>query len=110
MTSGDCDQHVSSRIRHSFFPSSLSISPSDILDLQFDGNVQNLLETGVSDDALYISNVRDVACTILKCNKRISVVGQERSVGRPGNRPIGARDTTCNPEMCLGPYATCNTV
>ena len=31
--SGNCDQPVSSRIRHSFFPNSLSVSPSGILNL-----------------------------------------------------------------------------
>ena len=40
------------------------------------------------------------------CNKRISNAGQEWSAGRPGNRPIGAREAARNSETCLGPYAT----
>ena len=95
---------------HSFLILYLS-QPPDILESQSGGVVQNLLETGVvSDDALYISNVHDVACTDSKCNKRISVVGQEWSAGRPGNRPIGAREAAQNTQTCLGPYATRNTV
>ena len=87
-TSGGIDQPVSSRVCHLFFPNSLSVSPSDILDLQSDGIVQNSLETGaVNDDALYTSNLNDVACTNEPCNKRISVAGPERSAGRPGHTP-----------------------
>ena len=98
---------VASRIRSQFFPHSLSVSPPDILESQSGGVVQNLLEPGVvSDDALYISDVNDVACTDGTCNKRISYAGQERSAGRPGNRPTGARDAARNTETCLGPYAT----
>ena len=104
---GNCDQPVSSGIRHSFFPNSLFVFAPDILDSQSGGIVQNLLETGVvSDDALYISDVNDVACTLEPCNKRISVAGQEWSAGRPGNRPIGARTVARNSDTCLGLYAT----
>ena len=43
---------------------SLSVSPPDILESQSGGVVSKLLETGaVVDDALYISDVNDVACT-----------------------------------------------
>ena len=108
---GRVDQPVSSGIRHSFFPNSLSVSPSDILYLQSDGNVQNLLETGVvNDDAMYSNDVNDVACTDSQCNKRISVAGQEWSAGQLGNKPIGAREVARNTETCLGPYATCDTM
>ena len=71
-----------------FFQSYCSASPSNNLESQSGGNVQNLLEPGVvSDDALYISNVNDVACTLEPCNKRISNAGPERSAGRPGHTP-----------------------
>ena len=93
------------------FFNSLSVSSSDILRVQSGDNVQNLLETGVAiDDALYSMNVNDVACTEDTCNKRISVAGQEWSAGRPGNRPIGAREAARNTETCLGPYATRETI
>ena len=76
--SGDCVEPVASGICPQFFPNSLSISTPDVLELQSGGIVQNLLEPGaVSDDALYISNVDDVACMDGKCNKRISNAGQE---------------------------------
>ena len=93
------------------FFNSLSVSSSDILKVQFGDNVQNLLEPGVDDDdALYNSNVNNVACTDGTCSKRISVAGQEWSAGRPGSRPIGARDAARNTQKCLGPYATRDTV
>ena len=77
------------------------------MKLQSDGNVQNQLETSaISDDALYVSNVNEVVCTLEQCNKRISCAGPEWSAGRPGNRPIGAREVARNSETCLGPYAT----
>ena len=105
--SGDCVELVASGIRPQFFHNSLSVSPPDILELQSSGVVQNFLETGaVSDDALYISNLNDVACTNESCNKRISNAGQEWSAGPPGNRPIGARIAARNSETCLRPYAT----
>ena len=85
MINGDVDQPLSSGIRHSFFLDSLSVSPSDILNVQSDGNVQNSLETGVHDDAMYTSSLNNVACTNEPCNKRISVAGQR---GRQGNRAI----------------------
>ena len=59
---------------------------------------------------MYSNDVNDVACTIEKCNKRISCARPEWLAGRPGNRPIGARGATPNPQMCLGPYATCEIV
>ena len=90
---------------------SLSVSAPDILDSQSGGIVSNLLNSGVvEDNALYVSNVNDVACTDDICNKRISCAGQEWSAGRPGNRPIGASDAARNSETCLGPYATRETV
>ena len=71
-----------------FFYSYCSASPSDILESQSGGNVHSLLETGVTiDDALYISDVNDVACMDDTCNKRISDAGLERSAGRPGHTP-----------------------
>ena len=86
--SGDCVEPVASGNRHSFFPYSLSVSTPDILESQSGGHVQNLLGTGVvSDDAVYISNVNDVACMNVPCNKRISDAGPERSAGRPGHTP-----------------------
>ena len=70
-----------------FFPHSLSVSTLDILELQPGGNVQNQLEIGANDDALYINTINDVACTDGICNKRISNAGHEWSAGRPDNRP-----------------------
>ena len=105
--SGECDQPVSSRIRHSFFPDSLSVSPSDILKLQSDGNVHYQLGADDLNDAMYDNDVNEMICMDDEnCNKRISYVGQEWSAGRPGNRPIGAREAARNSETCLGPYAT----
>ena len=106
VSGGDCVEPVSYEHHPTFFSHSLSAYTSDILKLQSGGNVNYELETGVVNDALYGSNVKEVACTIEKCNKRISCAGPEWSVGRPGNRPIGARDAARNTEMCLGPYAT----
>ena len=71
----DCVELAASENESTFFPYSLSVSPSDILNLQSGGNVQYELETGDCDDALYINDVNDVACTVLKCNKRISCAG-----------------------------------
>ena len=88
LNNGDCVEPVASGIRHPHFPNSLSVSPPDILELQSGGVVQHLLEIGVvSDDALYLSDVNDVACTLEPCNKRISYAGLERLVGRPGHTP-----------------------
>ena len=78
LTNGGVDQPVASGIRSRFFPHSLSVSAPDILKSQSGGNVQNLLGTSVAvDDAMYYHNLNEVACTIDKCNKRISVAGQE---------------------------------
>ena len=96
---------VSSGHHPIFFPHSLFAYPSDILELQSSANVQYKLETG-ADDALYINDLNEVACTIEKCNKRISNAGQEWSAGRPGNRPIGARNAARNSDTYLGPSAT----
>ena len=105
--SGDCVELVASEIRSQFFSHSLSACPPDILELQSGGNVHYELEHGaVNDDALYYGDLNEVACTIEICNKRISTAGQEWSAGRPGNRPIGARDVARNSETYLGPYAT----
>ena len=107
LTNGDCVEPIAFANEPKFFPNSLSISPPNILESQSSGVVQNLLEIGaVVDDALYISSVNDVACTTNKCNKRISVLGQEWLAGRPGNRPIGARSVARNCKTYLGPYAT----
>ena len=87
------------------FPHSLSVSAPDILDSQSGGIVQNLLEPGaIDDDALYINDVNDVACTDGNCNKRISVAGPERSAGRPGHMPT-RRNLACRKNIedsCMG--------
>ena len=75
VTSGDCVEPISSGIQPSFFPYSLFVSPPDILELQSGGNVQYELGTGANDDALYYSDLNEVACTNDKCNKRIGVTG-----------------------------------
>ena len=76
LTSGDCVEPAASGNRHFFFPNSLSVSLPDILKSQSGGVVQNLLEpSAVDNDALYISDVHDVACTDGSCNKRISDAG-----------------------------------
>ena len=107
LTSGYCIEPVSSGLQPTFFSHSLSACPPDILESQSGGNVHYQLETGaVVDDAMYYSDVYDVACTMEPCNKRISCAGPEWSAGRPGNRPIGARDVARNTKTCLGPYAT----
>ena len=110
VNSGDCVEPVSYGLNPTFFSHSLSACPPNILESQSGGNVNYELETGVKDDALYYGDVYDVACIIESCNKRISTAGQEWSAGRPGNRPIGARNATRNSDMCLGPYATCSAV
>ena len=94
MTSGGIDQPVSSGTRSKFFRDSLSVSPSDILKVQSGGIVQNLLDNGAVDDAIYCNDVNDVACTNENCNKRISYAGSERSVGRPGHMPT-RRELAC---------------
>ena len=110
--SGTCVNPVVSGISPSFFvQNSFSASSPEILDLHTGGPVHYLLESGaVVGDALYYSNLNEVACTNLKYNKRISTAGQEWSAGRLGNRPIGARTAARNSETCLGPYATGNAV
>ena len=66
---------------------SFSVSSSDILQQSVEP-VHYLLGTGASvDDALYRLGVKDVACTLQNCNKRISDAGPERSAGRPGHTP-----------------------
>ena len=102
----ESEQPVSSRNGPTFFTHPLSVSPIDILNLQSVGNVNLELGTGDFDDAMYISNVNEVACTTKICNKRISDARQEWSAGRLGYRPIGASDAACSSEMCLEPYAT----
>ena len=107
MNSGDCVEPVSFGLQPTFFSQSLSAYPPNILELQSGGNVHYELEAGVVvDDALYSTDLNEVACTNEICNKRISNAGQEWSVGRPGNRPIGARTVARKSEMCLGPYTT----
>ena len=63
------------------------------------------LRIGDLNDVMYTSDVNEVTCTNPNCNKRISNAGQEWSVGRPGNRPIGAREAARNSDTCLAPYA-----
>ena len=105
--SRDCVEPVASGNNHSFFPHSLSGSAPDFLESQSGGNVQNLLEIGVYDDAMYNDDVNEVTCMERNICKRISNAGQEWSAGRPGNRPIiiGARTAARNTDTCLGPYA-----
>ena len=88
--SGTCVEPVTSEICSSLFvDNSFSASPVDILNLQSAGPVQYSLGTGANvEDALYIGDVKDVACTFKTCNKRISNAGPERSAGRPGHTPI----------------------
>ena len=94
-------------LQPAFFSHSLSACPPDILESQSGGNVHYELETGaVNDDALYYDDLNEVACTIETCNKRIGTAGLEWSAGRPGNRPIGARNAAREPKTSLGPYAT----
>ena len=92
-------------ISSQFFSHSLPAYPPDILESQFGGNVHYFLETGVVvDDALYISDVYDVACTDGTCNKRISDAGPERLAGRPGHTPI-RRELACGKtieDSCAG--------
>ena len=76
------------------------------MDSQSIGKLNFELETNENNDTLYISNVREVDCTKDTCNKRISNAGQEWSAGRPGNRPLGARNAARNTDTCLGPYST----
>lgn len=64
------------------------------------------LRTGGLNDTLNYSDVNEVDCTNLNCNKRISCAGQEWLVGRLCNRPIGARKAARKCEMCSVPYAT----
>ena len=74
------------------------------------GNLNFELGTGDLNDVLYINVVIDVDCTKEICNKTVSCAGPEWLVGRPGNRPIGARKVAHELETCLGPYATRTTV
>ena len=95
VNSGYCVESVSSGLNPTFFHSSFSACPPGILESQSGGNVHYELETGpVVDDAMYSSDVYDVACTNDHCNKRISVAGPERSAGRPGHTPI-RRELAC---------------
>ena len=102
-------QPVSSDIRQLILPDSLSVSPTDILTSQSVGNVHYLLGTGANmNDALYDCDLYDVACMENNCNKRINVAGPERSAGRPGHMPKGARSAAClsSYTACIGPYGT----
>ena len=105
---GDCVEPVASGSKHSFFPHSLSVSAPDVLESQSGGNVQNFLEIGVENDAMYDDDdVNDVTCILKENFKRINDAGRKWSAGRPGNRPfIGARTAAQNSDTCLGPYAT----
>ena len=84
---------------------SFSVSSSDILQQSVEP-VHYLLETGASvDDALYSMGVKDVACMLENCNKRISDAGPERSAGRPGHTP-SRRNLACGKtieDSCAGP-------
>ena len=50
------------------------------------------LGIGGLNDTLNYSDVNEVDCTNLNCNKRVSCAGKEWLVGRQCNRPIGARE------------------
>ena len=103
--SGTCVDPVVSRICSPFFTHSFSASPSDILSQQSVGPVHYSLGTGANvEDALYIEDVNDVACTDQSCNKRISDAGPERSAGRPGHTP-SRRELACGKlieDSCAG--------
>ena len=103
--SGDGIKPVASTSEPKFFPHSLSVSPPDILESYSGGVVQNLLGIGADvDDAVYNSDVNDVACTNKQCNKRISYAGPERSAGRPGHTPT-RRNLACEKtieDSCAG--------
>ena len=83
LNNGECVELVASTSEPKFFPYSLSVSPSDSLTLQSGGTVQNELEISGNDDALYINDVNEVACTLEPCNKRISRNGRrcDRAIG-----------------------------
>ena len=68
---------MSSRAQPTFFHDSLSVLPTDILSAQSVGNQNFELGTGDLTDAMYYSNVNEVACTKEICNKRISYAGQD---------------------------------
>ena len=88
-----------------FVHNSFSASPSEVLNLQSVGHVHYSLGTGASDDdALYEENVKDVACTLNSCNKRISYAGPDWSAGRPGHTPT-RRELACGKHIedrCAG--------
>lgn len=104
MSVGESSHTVQLQDRPTFFDCSLFVSPTEILDGQSIGNFE--LGIGDFDDALYNNAISDVDCINLICNKKISNGGRERSVGRPGNSPIGARNAERQHKTCLGPYAT----
>ena len=74
-----------------FVQNSFSASSSEILTLQTGEPVHYSLGTSaVGHDALYDENVKDVACTLNICNKRIRQCGGR--IGRRGDRfirPLG---------------------
>ena len=54
---------------------SLFLSTTENFVQNFVGNLE--LESSDSDDAMYNSDVKEVDCTNLICNKRISCAGQK---------------------------------
>ena len=88
-----------------FVHNCFSASPSEVLNLQSVGHVHYWLGTGVvGHDAMYDENVKDVACTIKSCNKRISKAGPDWSVGPLGHTPI-RRELACGKlieDRCAG--------
>ena len=67
--------------RSKFFDNSFPAYSPDILSQQSGGNVQYLLESGAA------INVGGYLYSELNCNKWISNVGPDWSVGRPGHTP-----------------------
>ena len=59
-----------------FFKHSLSVSPTQVLDAQSNGNFE--LGTGKSINAWYNSDVNEMNCIKESCNKRISDARLER--------------------------------
>ena len=96
-------------IEPAFFDNFLSVSATENFVKNSVSNFE--LETVDLHDAMYNINVIEVISTeYLSCNKRISNEGQQWSAGRPGNRPMAARDAAQNSDTYLGAYATCDCV
>ena len=108
-STGNMQNILSSSREHHSCVHSLSVSVAEVLNSESVANFE--LGTHVYQNALYAHGVRDTSCIQMASEcKRIRVAGQERSAGRPGNRPIGAREAACTPNACLGHYANCENI